>query len=43
MVDMIVGIASYHVNFVDAIDYCGGVTTGNFGLRIGEKVCYQGV
>ena len=38
MVDAMVGIESYHINVVDAVDYCGGITTGNFGLGIGEKV-----
>ena len=30
-------ITSDYVDFVDAVDYCGGVTMGNFGLRIGER------
>ena len=42
MVNVMVCITSYHINFVDAIDYCGGVTTGDFSLRVGEKVHYLG-
>ena len=38
MVDTIVHIISYYVNFVDAVDYCDSVTTGNIGLRISKKV-----
>ena len=36
-VDAMMRIASHHVDFVDAVDYRGGVTTGDFVLRIGEK------
>ena len=31
-------IASYHNDLVDAVVYRGDITTGDFGLRIGEKV-----
>ena len=37
MFDVLIHITSDHVDFVDAVDYRGGVTTGSFGLRIGEK------
>ena len=37
MFDVLIHITSDHVNFVDAVDYRGGVTTGDFGLRISEK------
>ena len=30
-------IASHHNDLVDAVVYRGGVATGDFGLRIGEK------
>ena len=39
MVDIIVHIASNDDNFVDdAVIYHGSVTTGDFGLRVGEIV-----
>ena len=31
-------ITSNYVHFINAVDYCSGVTTGDFGLRIGKKV-----
>ena len=31
-------ISSHHNDLVDAVVYREGVTTGDFGLRIGEKV-----
>ena len=37
MVDVIVYIASYHVDFVDAVDSRSGVTMDNFGLYISKK------
>ena len=37
MFDVLMDITSDHIDFVDAVDYRGGVTTGDFGLRIGEK------
>ena len=36
--DAIEHIASHHNDLVDAVVYRGGVTTGDFGLRVGEKV-----
>ena len=38
MVDAMEHIAFNHDNFVDAVIYCGSITTGDFGLRIGKKV-----
>ena len=37
MFDVLIHITSDHVDFVDAVDYRGSVTMGDFGLRIGEK------
>ena len=39
VVDAMMNIASHHVDFVDAVDYRGGVATGDFGLRVGEIMC----
>jgi len=36
MIDTMMHIVSHHVDFVVAIDYRGGVTTGDFGLCISE-------
>ena len=40
MVDAMECIASNYDDFINAVIYCGSITTGNFGLRIGEKVDY---
>ena len=31
-------ITSYYVNFVDAVNYGSDLTTGEFSLRVSEKV-----
>ena len=37
MVNVIECIAFNYDDFVNAVIYCGGVTTGNFGLGISKK------
>ena len=38
MVDVMVCIASYYVNFIDAVNCCSSFTMGDFSSRVSEKV-----